>query len=284
VHSRFSFYFLMYSLFLALALIQQDPKTVATNPEIQRLEELVAAGAVAPMRLAEARQNLADSEDAAILSRTMYARLTPEEFTTEQAAAMTEAAKRRVARQQEKIARMEKLVESGVMAKSEMAPLQAELEARVSVVRLAEVRAALLAELAEMAQAEQAAAATVVMTPSTVDGTGPMVEHFNGLGKFSDADLKRVVLAFEKEFAKPLPVSARGETAFHRALGFDHRGRIDVGVNPDSGEGQWIRKFLALNKIPYIAFRRAITGQASAPHIHIGTPSPKLAATNAATD
>lgn len=268
----------MYSFLLALALVQQDPQAVAKNPEIQRLEELVAAGAVAPMRLAEAKQNLADNEDAAILSRTMYARLTPEEFTAEQAAIMTAAAKRRVVRQQEKIDRMQKLVDSGVMAKSELEPLQAELDARISVARLADARTALLAELAEMAAAEQAAAATIVTTPSTVDGTGPMVEHFHGLGKFNDADLKRVVLAFEKEFAKPLPVSARGETAVHRALGFDHRGRIDVGVNPDSGEGQWIRRFLAVNKIPYIAFRRAITGQATAPHIHIGPPSPRLAA------
>ncbi|BDC50331.1 hypothetical protein F183_A26470 [Bryobacterales bacterium F-183] len=269
----------MYSLLIALVLVQQDPKPVSTNPEIQRLEELVAAGAIAPLRLVEARQNLADSEDAAILSRTMYARITPEEFTAEQAAAMTAAAKRRLDRQQEKIDRMQKLVDSGVSAKSDLEPLQAELEARLSVFRLAESRAALLAELAEMAQAEQAAAATIVMTPSTVDGTGPMVEHFAGVGKFNDADLKRVVLAFEKEFARPLPVSAKGETAVHRSLGFDHRGRIDVGVNPDSGEGQWIRKFLALNKIPYIAFRRAIQGQATAPHIHIGPPSPRLAPT-----
>ena len=38
----------------------------------------------------------------------------------------------------------------------------------------------------------------------------------------------RVEAAYEEHFGKPLPISAMGETAVHRALGFDHRGRVDV--------------------------------------------------------
>ena len=58
---------------------------------------------------------------------------------------------------------------------------------------------------------------------------------------------------------------ARGSTAVHRAMGFDHTGRIDVALNPDALEGQWLRKYLDSKDIPYYAFRIAIPGKATAP-------------------
>ena len=39
------------------------------------------------------------------------------------------------------------------------------------------------------------------------------MERFEGEGTFTKDDFKRVVLAWEKHFGKPLPVSAQGETA-----------------------------------------------------------------------
>jgi hypothetical protein len=59
-------------------------------------------------------------------------------------------------------------------------------------------------------------------------------------------------------------------------MGLDHRGRIDVAVNPDSEEGQWLRRYLETERIPYLAFRGALAGAATGPHIHIGPPSPSL--------
>ncbi len=56
----------------------------------------------------------------------------------------------------------------------------------------------------------------------------------------------------------------------HRALGFDHRGRVDVAVVPSAPEGIWLRQYLQSRKIPYYAFSRAIPGKATAAHIHIG--------------
>ena len=73
-----------------------------------------------------------------------------------------------------------------------------------------------------------------------------------------------------------MPISARGETALHRSLGFDHRGRIDVALNPDQREGVWLRTWLQRSKIPYYAFRAAVRGKATAPHIHLGPPSTRL--------
>jgi hypothetical protein len=103
-----------------------------------------------------------------------------------------------------------------------------------------------------------------------------IAERYDGDGIFRDAEFKKVLLAYEKHFAHPLPISARGETALHRSLGFDHRGRVDVALNPDQPEGVWLRQFLAALKIPYFAFRAAIPGQATAPHIHLGPPSTRL--------
>jgi hypothetical protein len=62
----------------------------------------------------------------------------------------------------------------------------------------------------------------------------------------------------------------------HRALGFDHTGRIDVALMPDSTEGVWLRRYLESKSIPYYAFRAAIAGKATAAHIHIGPGSTRL--------
>ena len=107
-------------------------------------------------------------------------------------------------------------------------------------------------------------------------GVKPTQERFDGNGQFGQAKLKRVVLAYEKQFAKAIPISANGETPFHRALGYNHSGRIDVAVSPDQPEGVWLRQLLEKEQIPYYAFRTAISGRASAPHIHIGAPSTRL--------
>ncbi len=66
--------------------------------------------------------------------------------------------------------------------------------------------------------------------------------RFDGEGSFTREDFKSVLPAFEKQFGKPLPVSAQGETVVHRALGFDHRDRVDVAIFPDTAEGLWLRR------------------------------------------
>jgi hypothetical protein len=67
-----------------------------------------------------------------------------------------------------------------------------------------------------------------------------------------------------------------GDTAVHRALGFDHRGRVDLAINPDQPEGVWLREYLTANKIPFFAFRQAVPGKATGAHIHLGPMSTHL--------
>jgi len=104
------------------------------------------------------------------------------------------------------------------------------------------------------------------------------MERFDGDGAFSPTDLKKVLTAFQNKFHHPMPISANGETSVHRALGFDHRGRVDVALNPDETEGAWLRAYLASQDIPYYAFRAALPGKATGPHIHIGPGSTRLRA------
>jgi hypothetical protein len=51
---------------------------------------------------------------------------------------------------------------------------------------------------------------------------------------------------------------------------------VDVGLNPDEEEGQWLRNQLQALRVPYIVLRGMIPGKSTAPHIHIGLPSTRL--------
>jgi hypothetical protein len=259
-----------------MALFGQDsPEMARAQQEIARLRELVAAGAIAPGRLADAEQKLGDAQDDAILRRTLYGRLNVQDLTEEQSREMVEAAERRLERQKQRIDRTQKLVNAGVLARGELSSLDEELESRRLTVDLAKSRAKLLDELAEMARREMAAEAAEASVPRVAQ---PVMERFDGDGKLTPAEVKAIDAAFEKHFSKPLPVSANGETSMHRALGFDHRGRVDVALNPDQPEGVWLRSYLEGNQIPYYAFRSAVPGKATGAHIHIGPGSTRLRA------
>jgi hypothetical protein len=134
--------------------------------------------------------------------------------------------------------------------------------------------------MADRAAMSQTPKAPPVFVPSPLKESellAPGEEHYEGSGEFNERrDLAPLELAFSTKFDRPLPISAEGETEVHRALGLDHRGRVDVAVTPDGPEGTWLRQYLQTSKIPYYAFSRAIPGRATAAHIHIGPGSTRL--------
>jgi hypothetical protein len=158
------------------------------------------------------------------------------------------------------------------MARVTLAALLEDLDFRKKALDLANFRAKLVEELEQYARAEEEVdeAAPLLLGPRRV------VERFDGRGIFTDVDFARVSSAFQRQFFKPLPVSAKGETATHRALGFDHRGRVDIAINPDAREGVWLISYLRKLKVPYYAFRAAVRGKATGAHIHLGPPSNRL--------
>ncbi len=101
--------------------------------------------------------------------------------------------------------------------------------------------------------------------------------RFNGPFKWSIAEAPRVERFFSQTFGRRLPVTALGQSATHNRLGFDHRDSIDIGLHPDSGEGQALINYLRKSGIPFLAFRGAVPGTATGPHIHVGRPSGRLA-------
>ncbi|MEK7403817.1 MAG: hypothetical protein AAB225_01795 [Acidobacteriota bacterium] len=215
----------------------------------------------------------ADEQDEAILRRILYGHLTIEDLTEQQAEEMVAAARRRFDRQQARVEEAKKLVEEGALPRLSLTPFLEELDRRRKVLDQAVSRARLLDELAGMARTE---VAVLVEPPAVAPEPLPLVERYDGDGRLPTASLKIITLAFQEEFGKPLPVSASGATALHRALGFDHRGRIDVGLDPDQPEGVWLRDLLRGLRVPYYAFRTALRGRSTGPHIHIGPPSEPL--------
>lgn len=97
--------------------------------------------------------------------------------------------------------------------------------------------------------------------------------RYNGAGGWALGDAWKVQRFFQQKFGRALPVSAFGQSAVHDRWGLDHHNAMDVPLNPDGVEGQAVMAFLQSNGIPFSAFRMAIQGSATGPHIHIGRPS-----------
>ena len=165
-------------------------------------------------------------------------------------------------------------MEAGAVSRSSLDRPNEELKWAREEYALMVSRSELVHELAEQARAEQQALEAQESSKPSIGG--PVMERYDGSGLFTKDDLKRILLAFERQFDKPLPISAQGETALHRSLGFDHRDRVDVALYPDAPEGLWLRQYLEANNIPYYAFRNFVPGKATAAHIHIGPPSIRL--------
>jgi hypothetical protein len=250
---------------LAPGAAAQDP---ARTEELNRLRTLIDAGAAPRTALDKALAEQADRDDETVLQRTLYGSVRVEDLNEQQTAGMVDAARRRADRIQKKVDQMRPLVQDGVFARNQLTPFEEELAERLRTLQLAQGRARVFGELLEMARAEAAQAAN----PAAED-THPVMVRFDGSGIFNELQFRRVQMAFEKQFEKPLPVSAYGETVLHKSLGFDHRGRVDLALAPDQPEGLWLRQYLEKEQIPFFMFRAAVAGSATGPHFHLGPPS-----------
>jgi hypothetical protein len=258
--------------------ILADKKIELAHQNLQRIADLVKAGALPRVRLEEAEIDMTDAEDDAVLARTLYGDLPIQDLSEKMGEEMVAAAQRRVELQQTRMGLAQKMVADGVTAASTLIPLQDELKMRELNLSLAHSRAKLIGELAALARFELSMQQVKsVTTLEYRDFITPGMEHYEGTGIFNETrDLKPLEVAFVKKFEHPLPISADGETALHRSMGFDHRGRVDVAIHPAAREGIWLRNYLKARGIPYFAFTRAMVGSATAAHIHIGPGSTRL--------
>lgn len=257
----------------APASVPPTPELTRAREELVRIQKLVEAGGAPRAKLDEAKSALAEAEDQAMLRETLYGSHRIEDLTEELSKKMVEGAKRLVLRQQERVTRQRKLVEAGVAAPTTLTPFIEDMDFRRRTLDLAESRVRLWNQLVEMARAEQVRQAEL---EAEQQAALRMAESDPTYGILTPASLKRLESSYERMFGRNLPISAKGDTAFHRSMGFDHRGRIDVALSPDTSEGRWLRTWLDASHVPYLAFRSAVPGQATAPHIHIGPPSLRL--------
>jgi len=248
---------------------EDAPEISRAKADLEKLRSLVAAGAAPRKQLEQAEARMVDAEDEAYLRRTLYG----QDLSAEQADEMIAAAQRRLDRRHEAFEAAKKLVAAQVAPQTSLEAPANDVESAQKEFNLAESRAKLTRELAEMARAEEDLDNRLSQHPSDA---GLLAERFEGDGIFSPVQFARIETAFETHFRKTLPVSAMGETAVHRALGFDHRGRVDVAVLPDTAEGVWLREYLTRNRIPFFAFRHAVPGKATGAHIHIGPGSTRI--------
>jgi hypothetical protein len=254
----------------ALAQSADDGPVVAAKGELARVQSLVDTGVLPRASLEKAQEAVADAQDSAILRRTAYG----SELDVDQAEQMVAAANRRLERRQKALDAAAELVAAGAAPKASLQPLEDDLEQERRECSLAESRAQLIHELSDMVTAEENFLNKLAHSPAEA---AELAAGYSADGTFVYATYAKVEVAFRERFGKPMPVSAMGETAVHRAMGFDHRGRVDVALNPDQLEGVWLIEYLKENRIPFFAFRGAVKGKATGAHIHIGPMSTRLA-------
>ena len=122
------------------------------------------------------------------------------------------------------------------------------------------------------AEAERTLAKIKPIPRGGMVSTAAMI-RFNGASAWVLSDAWKVQRFFLETFKKPLPIAVFGQGSIHDRWRLDHHNAMDVSLHPDGPEGQALLNFLRTNGIPFLAFRQAIPGTATGPHIHIGRPS-----------
>ena len=97
--------------------------------------------------------------------------------------------------------------------------------------------------------------------------------RYAGAGGWVLSQASKIESFFQQTFKRPLPIAVFGQGAIHDRWRLDHRNAMDISLNPNGAEGQALMDFLQRNGVPFSAFRGAIPGVATGPHIHIGRPS-----------
>lgn len=183
--------------------------------------------------------------------------------------------KRNVTRAEEQLAHSQRLYEEGLISKNQLAESETGVAAAKDKINEAQRQMAnadsQIADTLVEAQAEAQMAKTPLRKGSLIRTTSYI--RYSGTGTFALSDAWKVQRFFLDSFKRQLPVGVFGQGAIHYRWRLDHRNAMDVSLHPDGPEGQLLMNYLRANGIPFLAFRSAIPGTATGPHIHIGRPS-----------
>ncbi len=182
---------------------------------------------------------------------------------------------RNVTRAEGKLAQTQALFKEGLVSKNQLAESETAVAAakdKVSeAVRQMATADTQIADTLLEAQAEASMAKTPMRKGSLLTTTSYI--RYSGAGAWMLSDAWKVHRFFLESFKKQLPVAVFGQGSIHDRWRLDHRNAMDISLHPDGPEGQALMNYLRANRIPFLAFRAAIPGTATGPHIHIGRPS-----------
>jgi hypothetical protein len=182
-----------------------------------------------------------------------------------------------------KLEELRTLVSEGLVAKAELEAeeqkldaLRGQLQATQKQIADSDNRVAQIKAEQELRKKQSAAPVKLIAKQYGTLSTTAMMLRYNGPVAWSRGSLDTIQNFFSARFGRSLPTSAVGQSATHNRLGYDHRNSVDVALHPDSTEGRALINYLQGQGIPFLAFRGAIPGVATGPHIHIGSPSHRL--------
>ena len=254
-----------------LALVSVRATFAQADPELERVENLVRAGALPQRALVEAQTERLKRGYRETLSRTLLS----ETLAKGELKLMLDAADGLVRIARENLNIVMTRVEAGVIPLRHLQVAKDELAGAERQAELANTRADLIRQMERMVAAE-----TYLEELEDED----LAYRFEGFEDYELEMLEEIGDMYRYTFGSSPPVSADGDTDLHRSLGLDHTGRIDVALHPDSDEGMFLIYMLEGLGIPYIAFRSAVPGQSTGPHIHVGPPSDRIQTDDLALD
>lgn len=181
-----------------------------------------------------------------------------------------------VTKAEAELTKSKKLYDEGLIARAQVeANERALASAREKVIatrrQLTDADAQVASILVET-EAEKTIAKNLKLAKQSLVRTTAFI-RYNGTSGWGLGDAWKVQRFFSDTFKRELPVAVFGQGAIHDRWRLDHHNAMDISLHPDSAEGQALLNFLQQNGIPYLAFRSAIPGTATGPHIHIGRPS-----------
>jgi hypothetical protein len=232
-----------------------------------------------PSSARQPKSERAQAAEALTKSREEFVRVTNEyKKSLEQLLSFYE---KDVAKAEARVVQMKALYADGLISRLDLE--KSESAVTTAKAMSAETRERMLAadrQVAEMlveAQAAEQMAKAPPLPKGKLVRTASYI-RYGGAGGWSLSNAGKVQSFFVQKFGRQLPVSTFGQSGLHDRWGLDHRNAMDVGINPDSTEGQALSEFLRANGIPFSAFRGAIPGVATGPHFHIGMPSHRTTA------
>lgn len=181
-----------------------------------------------------------------------------------------------VTRAEEKVVTVKKLFADGLIAKAQVE--ETELALKNEQHKVAETKQQIasadnqIANVFVETEADAELAKNLKLAKNKLITTTSFM-RFNGNPGWGLSEAWKVQRFFSDTFKKQLPIAVFGQGAIHDRWRLDHRNAMDIQLHPDGPEGRALLEFLQKNGIPYSAFRSAIPGTATGPHIHIGRPS-----------